>query len=133
MREAFRPTQRTWYQKFRCAFRGLWLGVRGQSSFVVHFAAAGLTILAAALLRIEKTEWCLLMLCITIVLAAEMFNSALEHLARAVDRSENRHIGSALDIGSAAVLTASLGASVVGSIIFVARAVAWLDTGGLRI
>lgn len=133
MREIFRPPQRTWHQKFRCAFRGLGLGVRGQSSFVVHFAAAGLTILTAALLRVDGSQWCLLLLCVTVVLTAEMFNSALEHLARAVDRSENRHIGSALDIGSAAVLTASLGASVVGVLIFAAQAWARLGAGGLPI
>ena len=124
MRESYRPPQRTWYQKFRCAFRGLRLGVRGQGSFVVHFAMAGLVLLAAAVLRVERTEWCVLLLCITVVLAAEMFNSALEHLARAVDRSENRHLGSALDIGSAAVLTAAMGASVVGLLVLVSRATA---------
>lgn len=121
MRQEIRSAQRTWYQKFRCAFRGLRLGIRGQSSFVVHFAAAALTILAAALLRIDRTQWCVLMLCITIVLTAEMFNSALEHLARAVDRPDNQHLGSALDIGSAAVLTASIGASLVGALIFAVR------------
>lgn len=126
MRQEYRPAQRTWYQKFRCAFRGLVLGVRGQSSFAVHLAAAGLTVLAAALLQVNRVEWCVLLLCITTVLTAEMFNSALEHLARAVDRTENRHLGSALDIGSAAVLTASLGATVIGVIIFAARATAWL-------
>jgi diacylglycerol kinase len=125
MREVFRPPQRTWYQKFRCAFRGLGIGIRGQSSFAVHFAAAGLTILVAALLQVDRSEWSVLILCVTIVLTAEMFNSALEHLARAVDRSENRHIGSALDIGSAAVLTAALGASAVGVLIFVTHVVAW--------
>lgn len=126
MRQEYRPAQRTWYQKFRCAFRGLALGVHGQSSFAVHFAAAGLTVLVAALLQVNRTEWCILLLCITAVLTAEMFNSALEHLARAVDPSENRHLGSALDIGSAAVLTVSLGASVVGIVIFAVRATAWL-------
>ena len=126
MRKEFRPPQRTWYQKFRCAFRGLRLGVRGQSSFLVHFLAAGTVLLAAALLQADRTEWCALLLCITVVLAAEMFNSALEHLARAVDRSENRHLGSALDIGSAAVLTAAIGASIVGSIILVSHATGWI-------
>jgi diacylglycerol kinase len=122
MREKYRPPRRTWFQKFRCAFRGLRLGVRGQSSFLVHFLAAGAVLLAAAVLQAERTEWCVLLLCIAIVLTAEMFNSALEHLARAVDRSENRHLGSALDIGSAAVLTAAIGASIVGSLILVSRA-----------
>lgn len=129
MRNAFRPPQRTWYQKFRCAFRGLRLGVRGQTSFLVHFVTAGVVLFAAALLQADRTESCVLLLCITVVLVAEMFNSALEHLARAVDRSENRHLGSALDIGSAAVLTAAIGASVVGSIILVSRATGWILGG----
>jgi diacylglycerol kinase len=129
MRVEFLPPQRTWYQKFRCAFRGLRLGVRGQSSFLVHFLMAGAVLLTAGLLQVERTDWCLLLLCITAVLTAEMFNSALEHLARAVDRSENRHIASALDIGSAAVLTAALGASIVGTLILVLRVVARLGAG----
>ena len=129
MRVVFRVPQRTWYQKFRCAFRGFRLGVRGQTSFLVHFLVAGAVVLAAALLQAERTEWCLLLVCITVVLAAEMFNSALEHLARAVDRSENRHIASALDIGSAAVLTAAIGASVVGSLVLVSRAAALFQLG----
>lgn len=125
MREEFVPAKRTWYQKFHCAFRGLRLGIRGQTSFLVHFTVAGLVLIAGAVFRVERTEWCVLVLCITIVLAAEMFNSALEHLARAVDRSENRHLGSALDIGSAAVLTAAMGASAVGCLVLVYRAAAW--------
>jgi len=126
MRERFRPPQRTWYQKFRCAFRGLRLGVRGQTSFLVHFVMAGAVLVAAALLQLDRTQWCVLVLCITVVLMAEMFNSALEQLARAVDRSENRYLGSALDIGSAAVLMAAMGATVVGSLVFLSRVKGWI-------
>lgn len=129
MRVVFRTPQRTWSQKFRCAFRGLRLGVRGQTSFLVHFLVGGAVVLAAALLQVDRAEWCLLLLCITVVLTAEMFNSALEHLARAVDRSENRRLASALDIGSAAVLTAAIGASVVGSLILLTRVPEWLQPG----
>ena len=64
------------------------------------------------------TEWCLLLLCITIVLAAEMFNSALESLAKAVADKPDPHVGRALNIGSAAVLIAAIGAATVGAIIF---------------
>jgi diacylglycerol kinase len=110
---------RSWPEKFRDAFRGLKEGVRGQSSFFVHFFAAAAVIMTAAVLRIEKpTEWCLLLLCITIVLAAEMFNSALESLAKAVTDEPDPHVGRALNIGSAAVLIAAIGAATVGTIIF---------------
>ncbi len=110
--------ERYWPEKFRSAFRGLKEGVRGQSSFFVHFFAAAAVIMAAAMLGMNLREWCLLLLCITIVLVAEMFNSALESLAKAVTDQLDPHVGRALNIGSAAVLIAAIGASVVGTIIF---------------
>ena len=50
-----------------------------------------------------------------------MFNSALEHLGRAIGDDYDPTLGTALDIGSAAVLTASIGAAVVGCVIFLHR------------
>jgi diacylglycerol kinase len=114
-------TERSWFRKFRDAFRGLKVGVRGQSSFFVHFFVATVVLVSAAVLQVGLVEWCLLLLCITIVLAAEMFNSALESMAKAITGENHPHLGNSLDIASAAVLTASIGASVVGSIIFVNR------------
>jgi diacylglycerol kinase len=116
-RDEFHSPDRGWRQKFRDAFRGVWLGVHDQSSFRVHFAATALVIVAAAVLRLDRSQWCLLILAISGVLVAEMFNTALEHLAKAVDRSHNPHIANALDIGSAAVLLAAFAATTVGAIV----------------
>ncbi|MCH8042361.1 MAG: diacylglycerol kinase [Planctomycetes bacterium] len=111
------PTNRGWINKFADAFSGLALGVRGQSSFHVHFVMTAAVMAVAAYVRVTTIEWCLLVLCITLVLTAEMFNSALEYLARAIDREHNPDLGAALDIGSAAVLVASLGAVAIGVMI----------------
>jgi diacylglycerol kinase len=113
----FHSPGRGWRHKFRDAFRGVGFGVHDQSSFRVHFAAAFAVIVAAAVLRLDRIEWCLLLLSISGVLVAEMFNTALEHLAKAVDRSHNPHIANALDIGSAAVLLAAIAATAVGAIV----------------
>jgi diacylglycerol kinase len=131
MSEEFVPPKRTWPEKFRHALWGMAAGIRGQSSFVVHLVAAAAVVVAAALVRVDTTQWCILIVCITMVLAAEMFNSALEHLGRAVDRTENPGLATALDIGSAAVLTTALGAGVVGSIVFLTRLAAILVSGHL--
>lgn len=112
------PPRRSWYAKFRDAFRGLALGVRGQSSFAVHAAAAIAVAVLAALLRVTFVEACLLALAVAGVMAAELFNTALERLADAVDTEHNPTIGEALDIASASVLVASLGAAAVGTIVF---------------
>jgi diacylglycerol kinase len=111
-------SERSWFRKFRDAFRGVKEGVRGQSSFFVHFAVAAAVIVAGLVLRVDRYEWCLLMLCIAGVMTAELFNSALESMARAITHELDPHLGNALDIGSAAVLVASIGASIVGAIIF---------------
>ena len=121
MTDEFRPPPRSWLQKFRDAFRGLAWGVRGQTSFCVHLVPAVVVLAAAAVFRVSGVEWCLLLLCITVVLTAEMFNSALERLAKAIDRRENGYIAVALDISSAAVLVATIGATVVGAVVFLPR------------
>ena len=111
--------KRSWAEKFRDAFRGMKDGVRGQGSFGVHFFMAVAVIATAAVLRIDDpAEWCLLLLCIVVVLTAEMFNSALESMAKAITDRHDPHLGAALNISSAAVLIASIGAAVVGAIIF---------------
>jgi diacylglycerol kinase len=118
------PPTRTWAQKFRDAFRGVRCGMRGQLSFRVHIFMAFAVVVAAALLRAQLWQWCALLLCIAGVLTAEMFNSAMEHFAKAVEPNHNPQIGDALDTASAAVLLASIGSAIVGAIIFIERLMA---------
>jgi diacylglycerol kinase len=108
----------SWKQKFAVAFRGMREGIRGGSSFAAHIVATAAVIVLAAALRVSIVEWCILVLCITGVLAAEYFNTALEAMARAITKETNPHIRDALDIASAAVLTAAIGSVVVGMVLF---------------
>lgn len=116
--------QSTWVGKFAHAFRGAFIGIRGQSSFAAHFTFVALVIAAATFLGSGLLEWCLLLLCMTVVLTAEMFNSSLESLAKAIDQRQNRHLADGLDIASGAVLLAAFGAACVGSIVLLNRALA---------
>jgi diacylglycerol kinase len=115
--EEIRRPDRPWGEKFSDAFRGLRQGIRGESSFFAHFFIAAAVALSAVVLDINIIEWCILIICITVVLVAEMVNTALESLARAITDEPNPHVGGALDIGSAAVLLAAIGAAVVGAIV----------------
>ncbi len=109
---------RTWKTKFANAFRGLREGVRGGSSFAAHFVTTLAVIAAAAALRMSVIEWCILLMCITGVLAAEYFNTALEAMARAITNETDPHVRDALDIASGAVLTAAFGSVAVGAVLF---------------
>ena len=110
---------RTWQKKFQDAFRGLVLSIRQQSSFRVHLLFAILVPMAAFGLQLDLVEWCILLLSIFAVMSAEMFNTAIETLAKAITKDHNMHIGLALDIASGAVLLVCIGASLVGACIFI--------------
>ncbi len=107
-----------WVSKFANALRGVWQGIVGQSSFVVHLSLAAATLVIAVVLRCELWQWCVLGLCIGLVLSLELMNSALESLAKGVCQEENEHVGRALDIASGAVLVVSVIAAVIGLAIF---------------
>ena len=115
---------RSWREKFRDAFRGVWVAVRGSSSFAVHLLVTAAVIVAAAAFQVEPVEWCILAGCIAAVLAAEALNSALESLAKAVSDRHHPRLRDALDVGSGAVLIAALGAAAIGAILFVPRILA---------
>lgn len=113
-----RPKDRYWRPKFGHAFRGVWQEVCEDRSFRVHFSMAAAVIVAAIAFRVSLIEWCILLGSITAVLVAELVNSALEKMAEAITEEHDPRIGAALDIGSAAVLLAAIGASIIGAIIF---------------
>jgi diacylglycerol kinase len=115
------PGRRSLSAKFRSAFRGLKRAIRRESNFFVHLFVSAVTIAAAAVFRVSPIEWCLLVASIAAVFTAEMINTAIESLAKAISREYNPRIADALDIASAAVLVTALGAVVVGSLVFIPR------------
>ncbi len=121
--EVISPPRRrpSWRDKFKLAFRGLKLGIRGHSSFAVHFFFTALVIAAGIVLQCRWEEWCGLIGCIGFVLTAELFNSAIETLFRGLDDSTKERTWPALDIAAGAVLMASITASVIGSVILLHR------------
>jgi diacylglycerol kinase len=112
---------RGWRDKFREAFRGMKLGMRGHSSFSVHFFAAALAVAFCVALDCRLVEWCLILICIGGVFTAELFNSAIETLFHGLDAETRSRWNGALDIAAGAVLMASLCAVAVGGTIFINR------------
>jgi diacylglycerol kinase len=107
----------------------VWLAVRHERSFRVHVPMAAAVFVLAAVLRCDWAEWCLLVLCVGTVLAAETFNSSLEALFHALDVATKNRVSGVLDRAAGAVLLVSAAAAAVGLIVFCRRL--WgLATGG---
>ena len=92
----------------------------------MHLTVAVAVVIAAAVLQVSLVEWCLLVGAIGFVLTAEVFNTAIESLARAHDVGRHPRIRDALDMASAAVLLAAITAALIGAVVFVSRLVALL-------
>lgn len=118
--------ERSWARMFADAVRGVAVAVGEEANFRVHFAVAAAAVAAGIWVDLSLERWCLIALCIAIVLAAEMANTAIEHLARAVTREPNPEVRDALDVASAAVLVAAIGAAAVGATVLLPPLVARL-------
>jgi diacylglycerol kinase len=118
------PPKRSWLGKFADAFRGLFHAVTTEWSFAAHLPVAAAAVALAAWLGISPVEWCLVVLSIGGVVAAETFNTSVESLARALDSGPDQRIKDALDTASAAVLVAVGAAILVGLLIFAPRLLA---------
>ncbi|MEM9412432.1 MAG: diacylglycerol kinase [Planctomycetota bacterium] len=106
-----------WKGKFRNALRGVWKGAWGQSSFYVHLPVALIVIASLFYLELGICRASLLLVCIGNVIGAELFNSAIERLAKSIDEDFNPTVGDALDIASGAVLVLALISAIVGVVV----------------
>jgi len=129
---AVQVSKRTWGHKFACAFKGLKAGIRGHSSFSVHFFASMAVVCMALALGCGLIEWAVLLICIGGVLVSELINSAIEELVRRMPEAERHLFWPVLDIAAGAVLAASMFSSLVGLLILGSRFLAlWVGQSTL--
>ena len=88
----------------------------------MHLWVACAVIAAGAVMRVSIVEWCLLAGAIGVVLVAEIFNTAIESLAKALPVGRHPRIRDALDMAGGAVLLSAIAASVIGAVVFLHRA-----------
>jgi diacylglycerol kinase len=108
-----------WRRRFADAFHGLSVATREQESLWVHFAFAFAVVVLSAMLLADWWRWCLIVLCIVVVISLELVNSAIERLVKTLHPEHDSGLAEALHMAAAAVLVAAIGSTVVGLIVFV--------------
>jgi diacylglycerol kinase len=106
---------------FGYALKGLEYACRTQLNFRVHLVLAIIAIYLGYALHITGTEWLWIILCIGMVLIAELFNTAFEIFCDIVSPEYNQRIGHVKDMCAAAVLVTAITALVIGAIIFLPK------------
>jgi diacylglycerol kinase len=105
-------------KSFVYAFRGMSDMFRTQRNARIHLLAVLVVIIAGTLIGVTLTEWCILILCMAMVISLEALNSAIEKLADIANPAYDSRIGEVKDLAAAAVLIASLASIVIAIIIF---------------
>lgn len=106
---------------FKYAFRGLAYVVRTQHNIWIDIILAIVAVLLGFTLSIGATEWMILVIVISIVLAAEVFNTAIEIIVDFISPQRNDRAGLIKDISAGAVLITATGALIIGIIIFLPK------------
>ncbi len=105
-------------RSFGYAWNGLKACIGQEQHLDFHLLAAVVVTVCGWLLGISRMEWIAVTLCIGMVIAAELFNTAIETLTDLVSPEWNALAGKAKDIAAGAVLVTAAAAAVVGLIVF---------------
>jgi len=108
-----------WFSSFVFAWRGITAFVLREKNARIHLFAAVLVLLSAWYFKVTLIEWCVLLLCIALVIITEMVNTSIELIVDKVYPDIHPKAARIKDIAAGAVLIASGVAAIVGGIIFV--------------
>lgn len=116
---------KSYLKKRQKAFGYAWTGIktlfRKEAHAKIHLLAMILVLIAGYIFQLDKTEWCIILMSIGIVLMAEGFNTAIERVCDKVSPERNPLIKDAKDIAAGAVLLVVMAVVAIGLIIFIPK------------
>lgn len=108
-------------RSFGYAFKGLAYAAKTQLNFRIHLFATVLAVAIGFWLHISTHDWEWIILSITLVLVAELFNTAIETLTDLVSPEYNELAGRVKDVSAGAVTVAAIFALITGIIVFLPK------------
>lgn len=108
-------------RSFGPAVAGLVWALRTQRNLQVHAIATVVVGCLGFWLQLAGWEWCVVMLAVGMVWAAELLNTAIEVLADRVSKEREEPIRRVKDAAAAAVLAAAAAALGVGMVVFLPK------------
>ena len=127
--EYVRITETKFWSSFHYAFAGILYAVRTQPNMRVHLLIAALVLVATLLLRLERIYIVAIVITIVIVLAMELMNTAIEAVVDLLTVAHHPLAKTAKDAAAGAVLVATIGAVIVGYLVFYQG----IQQGGTRV
>ena len=105
-------------KSFNFAFDGVVYTLRHERNMWVHFGIAALVLVAALFFGLSRLDVVALLVAISFVIIAEMFNTAVEYVVDLVTDEEDPRARIAKDVSAGAVLVAAVNAIAVAYLVF---------------
>lgn len=105
-------------KSFTYAGRGLLKIWREEQNLQIHTVSALVVMALGFVLQVSRIEWLILILTIFLVILMEIINSAIERVTDILKPRIHGYVKEIKDIMAAAVMLASIGAFIVGLLIF---------------
>jgi diacylglycerol kinase len=106
------------WMRFRCAIAGISTLVGTEVNAKIHLTATVAVLVSGFWLDVSASDWCWLVVAVTLVWTAEALNTAVELLGDATSGGAHHTlVGKAKDVAAAGVLVSAMGAAVIGVII----------------
>ncbi|MDY0405542.1 diacylglycerol kinase family protein [Virgibacillus sp. 179-BFC.A HS] len=95
--------------------------IGAERNFRIHLGVFFLVIVCGVYMKLSAMEWCLILIVSSLVMVAEMLNSAIERLIDYLKPEIHPAAKSIKDIAAGSVLLAVISAVAVGCIIFIPK------------
>lgn len=106
---------------FYYAFRGIITAIKEERNMKIHVSIATLVVILGLLLPLNKIEWFSIIIIISLVISAEIFNTAIETVVNLVSPKYNELAKKAKDLSAGAVLVLAICSVIIGLIIFIPK------------
>lgn len=108
-------------RSFGFAFTGILELFKSEPNARIHFIATICAFIAGFWLQISKSEWCVILIVIALVWAAEAFNMVIEKIIDHLFKDYNETARIVKDVSAGAVLICATTALISGMIIFLPK------------
>ena len=109
----------TFVRSFGYALEGFVTAVTTERNIKVQLCVGAAAVVAGVVLRIDALSWVLVVLCIGLVIFAELVNTAIEAIVDLATQELHPLAKRAKDIAAASVFTLSITSAIVGAIVFI--------------
>lgn len=105
------------FKSFGYAVKGIKISLK-QRNFKIQLFVAFLAIISGVFFGITSAEWCIILICIALVLSLEMMNTAVENSVDFISLEYHKTAEIIKDVSAGAVLISAIITSIIGIIIY---------------